>query len=71
VRDDAACDSAKASMQLRLVAATPPGQALAAPVQVFNALTALQQKQLVQDIVMLDLSPAMPDLEEVIKKALS
>ena len=70
LRDDAARDPAEALKQLIALAATAPSQALAAPVQVFNALTALQQKQLVQAIVVLDQSPPMPDLEGAIKKAL-
>ena len=70
MRDDAARDPAEALKQLIALAARAPSQALAAPVQVFNALTALQQKQLVQAIVVLDQSPAMPDLEGAIKKAL-
>ncbi|MBU6123391.1 hypothetical protein [Hymenobacter siberiensis] len=69
LRDDAARDPAEALKQLVALAATAPSQALAAPVQVFNALTALQQKQLVQAIVVLDPSPPMPDLEGAIKKA--
>ena len=60
---------AEALNQLRVVAATPPSQALAAPVQVFNALTTLPQMQLVQAIVVLDQSPPMPDLEGASKKA--
>jgi len=39
-------------------------------VQVFNSLTALPQKQFVQALVVLDQSPAMPDLEGVSKKVL-
>ena len=70
LRDDAARDPAEALKQLVALAATAPSQALTAPVQVFNALTALQQKQLVQAIVVLDQSPPMPDLGEAIKKAL-
>lgn len=70
LRDDAARDPAEALKQLVTLAATAPSQALAAPVQVFNSLTALQQKQLVQAIVVLDQSPTMPDLEGAIKKAL-
>ena len=70
MRDDAARDPAEALKQLVALAATAPSQALTAPVQVFNALTALQQKQLVQAIVVLDQSSPMPDLEGAIKKAL-
>lgn len=70
LREDAARDPAEALKQLVAVAATAPSTALEAPVQVFNALTALQQKQLVQAIVVLDPSPPMPDLEGAIKKAL-
>ncbi|WP_216727063.1 ABC transporter transmembrane domain-containing protein [Hymenobacter siberiensis] len=42
LRDDAVRDPAEALKQLIVVAATAPSQALAVPVQVFNALTALQ-----------------------------
>ncbi|MGI4734912.1 MAG: hypothetical protein ACRYG7_07000 [Janthinobacterium lividum] len=70
LRDDAARDPAEALKQLVALAATAPSQALEAPVQVFNALTAFSQKQLVQAIVVLDQSPPMPDLEGAIKKAL-
>lgn len=59
---------AEALKQLIALAAPAPSQALAAPVQVFNALTALQQKQLVQAIAVLDQSPPMPDLEGPIKR---
>lgn len=70
LRDNASRDPTEALKQLIALAATAPSQALAAPVQVFNALTAPQQKQLVQAIVVLDQSPPMPDLEGAIKKAL-
>jgi len=70
LRDDAARDPAEALKQLVGLAATAPSKALEAPVQVFNSLTALQQKQLVQAIVVLDQSSTMPDLERGIKKAL-
>jgi len=70
LRTYAARDPAEALKQLIALAATAPSQALAAPVQGFNALTALQQKQLVPAIVVLDQSPPMPDLEGAIKKAL-
>ena len=70
VRDDAARDPAEALKQLIALAASAPSRALAAPVQVFNALTALPQQQLVQAIVVLDQSPLLPDLEGAIKKAL-
>jgi hypothetical protein len=46
--------------KLRAVAATPPSQALEAPMQMFNSLTAFPQKQLVQAIVVLDQLSAMP-----------
>ena len=70
LRDDAARDPTEALKQLVALAAMAPSQALAAPVQVFNALTALQQKQLVQAIVVLDQSPAMPDPGVVTKRTL-
>ena len=69
LRDDAARENAEALKQLVALATTAPSQALAAPVQVFNSLT-LQQKQLVQAIVVLDQSPPMPDLEGFSKKVL-
>ena len=68
LRDDAARDPAEALKQLVALTATVLSQALAAPVQMFNVRTALQQKQLVQAIVVLDQSPPMPDLEGAIKK---
>jgi hypothetical protein len=39
-------------------------------VQIFNVLMALQQKQPLQAIVVLDQSLKMPELEEAIKKAM-
>ncbi len=53
LREDAARDPAEAGKQLVAVAATAPSTALAAPVPVFNALTALTHKQLVQVLVFL------------------
>jgi len=61
---------AEALQQLVALAAIAPSQALAAPVQVFNDLTALLQKQFVQAIIVLDQSPPVSDLEGTIKKAL-
>lgn len=70
LRDDKVRDPDEALKQLVTLAATPPSKALAEPFKVFNSLTALQKKQLVQSIVVIDQAPDIEDLEVPIKKQL-
>ena len=64
---DAARDPAEAGKQLVALVATAPSQALAAPVQVFNARPALPQQQFVPAIVVLDASSPVSNLERACK----
>ena len=70
LRADDARNPDEALKQLLALAATTPSKALVDPFKVFNSLTPLQKKQLVQAIVIIDQSPDIQDLEGPIKKAL-
>lgn len=70
LRADSIRNPDEALKQLVTLAATTPSKALKEPFKVFNSLTALQKKQLVQSIVVIDQSPNSQDLETPIKKQL-